>query len=109
MESQDRIAKDIEGTHPDFTLLFLDHCIRELKNNQPDVHDKFVKKYIEKIQRLMHDKELPNTNGNEIPSLKGFLTLSKYYRPDLVVEYFPKDCICIENNVQRYSKKKQLF
>jgi hypothetical protein len=49
--AQDLIIKDIDAVHPDFSFLFLDHCIRYLGNQKTDVHDKFIRRYIEKLTR----------------------------------------------------------
>ena len=49
--AQDIIIKEIDTVHPDFSFLFLDHCIRYLGNQKMDVHDKFIRRYIEKLQK----------------------------------------------------------
>ena len=49
--AQDVIIKEIDAVHPDFSFLFLDHCIRYLGNQKGDVHDKFIRRYIEKLLR----------------------------------------------------------
>jgi hypothetical protein len=50
-EIQERIVDNMDGVHPDFSFLFLDHCIRILDNRSPSLHDKFVEKYIHKLLR----------------------------------------------------------
>ena len=50
-EAQDIIIQEIDAVHPDFSFLFLDHCIRYLGNKKAEVHDKFVKRYIAKLLR----------------------------------------------------------
>ena len=57
-ETQERIVQEIDTAHPDFSFLFLDHCIRQLKNEKPDVHEKFIRKYIEKALRGVDIKRL---------------------------------------------------
>ena len=42
---------NMDGVHPDFSFLFLDHCIRTLGNKSSQMHEKFVEKYIDKMMR----------------------------------------------------------
>ena len=49
-ETQNSIINKIEELHPDFSLLFLDYCVRFLQNTSPETHEKFIQKYLFKKQ-----------------------------------------------------------
>jgi hypothetical protein len=64
---QEEIVDKMDGVHPDFSFLFLDHCIRILGNRSPNIHDKFVEKYIHKLLRgadMERISSWASSNGN---------------------------------------------
>ncbi len=109
VEVQDTIANEMDQVHPDFSFLFLDHCIRVLDNTAPETHEKFIKKFVERSRHMAKSARssafvegtfyfISNLTSNftlldveqlqTIPSLRQFLKRSKYYRPSEVAELF---------------------
>ena len=99
---RDEVLAHIKQTAPELQIPYLEHVIHVFNEQSPELHNKLVDCYRERISEVMESEDLPD--GETLPSASGketaelrelrstlltFLRDSRWYQPRNLLNHFP--------------------